>query len=154
MSEQIVVSSDTFTIEAPAALVWQVVVDFANYGEWNAFCPSMEAELVLGAPVVMKVDLGFGLSDQVEYMSCIEAPHRIAWAMENKPGDPIHAERWQVIEPIDDNRCTYVSYDEFTGPEVQGMVEMMGEAVRKGFNICGEGLKGRAEQLYREGNES
>ena len=148
MSEQIVVSSDTFTIEAPAALVWQVIVDFASYDQWNEFCPSIEAELVLGSPVVMKVDLGHGLSDQVEYMSCIEAPQRIAWAMENNPGDPIHAERWQVIEPVDEHRCTYVTYDEFSGPEVQGMVEMMGEPVRKGFNLCAEGLKRRAEQLY------
>lgn len=150
MSEQIVVSSDTFIIEAPAALVWQVIVDFTKYGEWNAFCPSMETELVLGAPVVMKVDLGHGLSDQVEYMSCIEAPRRIAWRMENNPGDPIHAERWQVIEALDDNRCTYVSYDEFSGEAAAGMVEMMGEAVRKGFNLCGEGLKQRAETLFKQ----
>ena len=41
MTDKVVVSSETVTIDAPAELVWAVLVDFAAYGEWNAFCPSI-----------------------------------------------------------------------------------------------------------------
>ena len=58
------VSSDEIEIHAPVELVWQVLVDFANYGAWNKFCPVCEAELVIGSPVKMQVDLGFGLQEQ------------------------------------------------------------------------------------------
>ena len=43
------VSSDEVEIEAPAALVWQVLVDFPRYGEWNTFCPRAEATLAIEA---------------------------------------------------------------------------------------------------------
>lgn len=148
MSDKVVVSSETVTIDAPAELVWQVLVDFPAYGEWNDFCPSIEAQLVIGSPVKMQVDLGSGLQEQVEYITCIEAPRKITWSMENKPGDPVHADRSQVVEPIDERRCTYVTYDEFSGPAVVPMVEALGKAVENGFNVCAQGVKARAERLY------
>ena len=71
MSDTITVSSETVTIAAPADLVWQVLTDFSLYSQWNQFCPSIEASLQVGSPVVMKVDLGQGLQDQVEYITCL-----------------------------------------------------------------------------------
>jgi uncharacterized protein YndB with AHSA1/START domain len=150
MSDMIVVSSDIVTIEAPAELVWQVLVDFASYDQWNSFCPSIEAELRIGSPVKMKVDLGQGLQEQVEFITCLEAPQKITWSMENNPGDPIHADRSQVIEAVDENTCTYVTYDEFSGEAAEAMVEMLGQAVESGFNICAHGLKERAEKLHSQ----
>ena len=152
MSDKVVVSSETVIIDAPAELVWQVLVDFPAYGQWNDFCPSIEAELTIGSPVKMQVDLGMGLQEQVEYITCIEAPRKITWSMENKPGDPVHADRSQIVEPIDDQRCTYVTYAEFSGAAVDAMVQAMGKAVEEGFNRCARGLKRRAEALYALGS--
>lgn len=150
MSDKVVVSSETVTINAPAQLVWEVLTDFSAYGEWNAFCPSIEAQLVMGSPVKMQVDLGMGLQEQVEYITCIEAPRKITWSMANNPGDPIHADRSQVITPLDAKSCTYVTYDEFSGEAVDAMVEAMGAAVEKGFNLCAQGVKARSEQLFAQ----
>lgn len=144
------VASETLTINAPAEVVWEVIVDFANYHTWNAFCPEVRGELVLGSPLAMRVDLGNGLQDQVECITVIEAPHRIVWSMENKPGDPICADRSQIITPIDDKHCTYSSIDEFSGEMVPPMMAAMGEAIERGFNTCAQGLKERAEALYRQ----
>ena len=143
------VASDEITINAPAELVWSVIVDFAAYPEWNRFCPQIQGELKLGAPLAMRVDLGNGLQDQVEYISVIEAPHRIVWSMENKPDDPIHADRTQIITPVDANSCRYVSMDEFGGPMVPSMMEALAEAVERGFNRCAQDLKARAEALHQ-----
>lgn len=148
MADKIVVSSETVTIAAPAELVWEVLTDFARYGEWNEFCPSIDAELKIGSPVKMQVDLGMGLQEQVEYITCIEPPRMITWSMENNPGDPVHADRSQVVTPIDASSCTYVTYDEFSGEAVEPMVEAMGQAVEDGFNVCAQGVKAQAERLY------
>ena len=91
-----------------------------------------------------------GLQEQVEYITFIEAPRKITWSMENKPGDPIHADRSQVVEAIDQHSCSYVTYDEFSGAAVSAMVEAMGSAVEAGFNRCARGVKRRAEALYRQ----
>jgi uncharacterized protein YndB with AHSA1/START domain len=144
------VSSERITIQAPAELVWSVITDFEHYHLWNAFCPQVSGELELGAPLSMRVDLGNGLQDQVECITHIEAPTKIVWSMENKPGDPIHADRSQIIEVIDDRRCTYITIDEFSGEMVPQMMEAMAEVVERGFAKCAEGLKARAEALYLE----
>ena len=150
MSDTIKVSSDALTINASAELVWQVVVDFEHYPLWNEFCPSIEATLEIGSPVTMQVDLGSGLQEQVEYITCIEAPAKITWSMENRPGDPVHADRSQVITALDDNSCSYVTYDDFSGEFAATMVEQLGEQVRAGFNLCARNLKARAEALAKQ----
>ena len=145
------VSSETITIHAPAEIVWKVLVDFEHYGLWNSFCPQIVGKLELGAPLQMKVDLGSGLQDQVEYISRIEPNHIIVWSMENKPGDPIHADRTQRITAIDENTCSYQSIDEFSGEAVGPMLAALGEVVESGFNRCAQGLKQRAEAIAAPG---
>lgn len=147
------VSSEEITINAPAELVWDVILDFENYGLWNTFCPSMKGEPVLGSPLEMQVDLGNGLQPQVEYITKIEPCQTVVWSMENKPGDPIHANRAQHITPIDESSCRYVSVDEFSGDMAGPMIEQLGKQVEQGFNACAVGLKKRAEELYLAAGE-
>ncbi len=144
------VSSEEITIQAPAELVWQVLVDFDNYHLWNDFCPRIEAELELGAAVAMQVDLGSGLQPQTEYITRLEPPRVITWSMENKPGDPIHADRSQYLRPVDEGSCTYLTVDEFGGEAIGPMIEAFGQAMEEGFNRCARGLKARAEALRHE----
>jgi uncharacterized protein YndB with AHSA1/START domain len=142
------VSSEEIIINAPAQLVWDVILDFANYGLWNPFCPGMKGEAVVGSPLEMQVDLGNGLQTQVEYVTKLEPFHTIVWSMENKPGDPIHADRMQRIIAIDETSCRYWSIDEFSGEFAGPMIEQLGKQVEQGFNGCAAGLKARAEALF------
>ena len=142
------VSSDEIEIQAPIELVWDVLVDFANYGQWNKFCPVCEAELVIGSPVKMQVELGFGLQEQVEYICRIDPYEAIAWKMDTKPGDPIHATRTQYLQRLDDGCCMYRSVDVFSGDGLAEMMSLMGKPVEAGFNLCGYGLKVFCEARY------
>ena len=150
MIQESSVSCERISIDAPAEMVWGVIVDFERYPEWNAFCPQIEGELKLGAPLAMKVDLGRGLQEQVEYITLIEAPHKIVWSMKNQPGDPIHADRSQVIESVDDTHCRYWSIDEFKGEAVPAMMKALAKSVEHGFDVCARGLKQESERRYRE----
>jgi uncharacterized protein YndB with AHSA1/START domain len=143
------VYSDEVTINAPVELVWDILLDFEKYEQWNTFCPTaINNSLELGSPVDMMVDLGQGLSRQVEFISRVEPLECIAWAMENKPEDPVHAERSQRIKRLDAQRCTYVSIDEFSGPGKEAMMEHFASTVEAGFNRCAYDLKKYAEDRY------
>ena len=144
------VSSDEVEIQAPASLVWEVLVDFEHYGQWNTFCPSAEASLELGSPIRMQVDLGFGLQEQVEYICRIEPESTIAWKMANRPEDPIHAVRTQTLTAIAADRCRYVSVDVFSGPDTADMMQAMAGPVEAGFNRCAYDLKAHCEALYQQ----
>ncbi|MFK7975206.1 MAG: SRPBCC domain-containing protein [Halioglobus sp.] len=144
------VSSDTVTIAAPVELVWEILLDFENYQQWNTFCPRIKNDsLALGSAVDMMVDLGNGPSQQVEYICEVQPKRCIAWRMKNEPGDPVHAVRSQHLEPIDAQSCTYVSIDKFSGPEASAMMEHFAESVETGFNKCAYDLKAFAEKSYK-----
>ena len=42
------VTSVTVQIEAPAAFVWDVLVDYARYPEWNPYTVAVETTLRIG----------------------------------------------------------------------------------------------------------
>jgi len=46
-----IVVSETVTINAPASLVWDILLDMPKYGEWNPFCVECESMLEMGAAV-------------------------------------------------------------------------------------------------------
>lgn len=141
-----IIASEAIEIDAPVELVWNILVNFDNYGAWNSFCPQVTAELKLGSPIKMQIDLGFGPQEQVEYICLIEPNKAIAWGMENKEGDPIHAVRTQTLTRLGDSRCSYLSSDEFSGPGVPDMMTFVGKAVEDGFNACARDLKAYAEK--------
>lgn len=143
------VYSDTVRIQAPADFVWQVLVNFSEYGNWNTFCPSVEnAALAVGEVVDMQVDLGNGLQQQIETIEVIEAPYKIAWGMIMESEDQLRALRTQTLMPINESSCDYVSEDAFTGALTAMIIEHMGQAIEAGFNRCAYGLKDYAESLY------
>ena len=146
------VSSELITIHAPSEVVWSILIDFENYALWNDFCPKIDGKLELGEAVTMQVDLGFGLQENVEYITKIEPYHTLVWSMENNPGDPIHADRYQSLVSLDEECCTYETVDYFSGDGVALMIEQMGQQIEAGFNQCARGLKSRAEDLYLQTN--
>ena len=50
-----IVRSITVQIAAPAQVVWDVLVDFDRYREWNPFCVEASGVLEVGEPLSMKL---------------------------------------------------------------------------------------------------
>ncbi len=153
MITETAVYSDEVIIDAPVELVWQILLDFENYEKWNPFCPrAINESLALGSPIDMMVDLGNGLTRQVEYIAEVTAYECIAWATANKPEDPVHAVRSQRLKRLADDRCMYVTVDDFDGPGRAAMMAQFAKPVETGFNRCAYGLKEYAEALYSNTN--
>ncbi|MCX2982549.1 SRPBCC domain-containing protein [Halieaceae bacterium IMCC14734] len=141
------VSSSPIIIQAPVERVWEVLVDFPNYINWNRFNPDIQTQLSLETPVVMQVVMAGQQFEMTEYMSRIEPCRALAWRMENNPGDPIHAERTQYLEALDANSCKYWSVDEFSGVGMAAMLAESGPAVEAGFELAADCLKQHCEAL-------
>ena len=50
-----IVTSHTVEINAPARVVWEVLIDLDNYHQWNSFCPHIRCGLQIGDEVHMQV---------------------------------------------------------------------------------------------------
>ena len=146
-----VVVSETVVIEAPAAVVWAVLIDLPRYGEWNPFCFRCESTLEMGAPVVMKLNSYQGdgeVFDNCEYVCAFEPEKLLSWALPHDDAWPYPARRDQFIESLGPERCAYHSTDALLGPNGIHVMRFAGSWIKRAFDDTARALKVRAEALH------
>ena len=73
------VRSVTVDIEAPQAFVWEVLLDYARYPEWNPYTVRVESTCVVGDPVDLYLpdpNRPGELMHQREWVCLVDPPHR------------------------------------------------------------------------------
>lgn len=151
--EDTTIRTEPLVIEAPAKIVWEVLLDLPNYGRWNPFCVAAQSTLEMGAPMIMSLanyTMPGELSPNIEYI-CAKIPDRlISWELKDTPAWPYPARRDQIIEADGPERCRYWSTDAFFGPNGIHVMRFCGSWVKRAFEDSARGLKQRAEAIHRE----
>lgn len=145
-------------IEAPLALVWEVMLDTAVYGQWNPFvfrveCPTPPK---VGDAIVLHVRWANGRTARSpERISAIEAPTsdgsgavaaRLSYVYEGLPArlGLVQGTRHQRLRQEAGGPTSYDTVEEFSGP----LVALAGPSrVAEGFQRHADALKTRAEVL-------
>lgn len=129
-------------IDAPREAVWQALVDFEHYGDWNPFTRSVSTTLEVGTPVRMNVDMpGRSKSVRTEWVNLVEPGRTICWGMHMAHPTLLCANRWQELHDLPGGRTRYVTIDRFSGLLVPLVMALYGEPTRKGFESVALGLK-------------
>lgn len=147
----------TVEIDAPLALVWQVMLDTERYAEWNPFLERIETPSppAVGNPIVLHVRWTNGRTTRSpERITAIEPPSTAAdgtttallsYEYEGLPGRlrMLSAVRHQRLTQPPDGPTTYDTVEEFDGP----FVRFAGPGrVADGFRRHAEGLKAECEK--------
>jgi Polyketide cyclase / dehydrase and lipid transport len=145
-------------IDAPLALVWDVMLDTASYGAWNPFvvradCPSPPKP---GDPIVLHVRWASGKGARSpERIAIVDGPATDATGTTSATlaydyvGWPskvglIRGRRYQRLSQQVDGPTLYDTVEEFSGP----LVKLAGPGrVAEGFRRHAGALKERAEGL-------
>ena len=148
MSEHLI-ESVTVEIDAPAELVWSVLVDYARYPEWNPFTVRVETTLEIGTTIDLYLPDPAKPGETFlnrEWVRAVDAPSYLRYDTgEEIPG--MHAVREQWVTDLGGGRSSYRTTDLFSG-EIAGFVhEQQGEWVKAGFDSVCLALKERAESL-------
>ena len=145
------ITSETVEINAPSQCVWDILIDFQRYPEWNPFTTSAKGKLALGEPVELQVIMPKrGNRAQTETITTIDAPHQLAWGMKLGFKQLLSARREQILNVIDTQRCTYSTSDAFHGM-LSGLVyALFYDDVRNGFNNVAYALRDRAEKQWHQ----
>lgn len=147
-----VIESVTVEIDAPAELVWEVLVDYERYGEWNPYTVKVETTLEIGDKIDLHLpnpDGSEGTFVNREWVREVTPPTYLRYDTADEI-DGVFAYREQFIEPLDEGRCTYRTTDTFTGEHADLVIETTGQWVKDGFDSVAYALKERAEQLHRD----
>jgi hypothetical protein len=134
------------TIRAPRRAVWDVLVDFARYPEWNPFTVRVETAGKVGDSVSMDVMMGGKLMHLRERMRLFEPERRFGWGLRIVRGYLLDCTRIQQLEELDDVRTLYRCHESFHGLLVPLFFRRYQQRMQAGFAAVAEALKRRVEQ--------
>ena len=134
--------SASIEIDAPAADVWAVLIDFEGYARWNPFTPRVETVLGVGEPARLHVDMpGFGRLVRTEWINLVEPERTLCWGMHLGAPALLCANRWQQLSPLPSGGTRYSTVDRLSGLLTPVVMRCFGRAMRRGFLAVAEGLK-------------
>ena len=90
------VRTDPIRINAPIDVVWEVLTDVENYGQWNPFTPQAHTDFKIGSPARLRVRMGPTTMKITETVCAYETPRLIL------PGAR-HSERVGFCLPYESN---------------------------------------------------
>lgn len=131
-------------IEATPELIWNVLLDFPKWGQWNTFIPRVEGKLEKGQTMEIQVcPPGMKtMTFRPEVFSIV--PNReIVWG-----GSFLRVvyrgEHLFLLEPLDNNQTRFRQIERFHGPMVLFMGSMI-KKTEKGYHQMNLALKKRVE---------
>ncbi|UTF52049.1 SRPBCC domain-containing protein [Natronosalvus rutilus] len=137
------------TIDAPPETVWQVLLEFDAYPEWNPFLRSVEGLPVEGERLSIRVRLPGGRTRTIRTtVLTVETNRRIVWL--GRLGVPFAFDGYHEfhLEPIDGGRRTRLLQREtFRGALVPVLFHR--RRIERGFRAMNRALRNRAERRVR-----
>jgi hypothetical protein len=141
-----IIQSNNVIINAPLEKVWHALIDVENYPRWNPFTTRVETTFVVGQPAILYVTMnGQHQRVQHEVITVFEPQHAFAWASIMGVPFILKANRWQVVEALDDQHTQYETYETFDGLLVPLIMALYRQDIQRGFDAGGAALKKYAE---------
>ena len=135
-------------VDAPAAVVWDVIADLPRYGEWNPFVVAAVSSLKPGDAIDMRVKLGARVRPQREWIVSVQPGGGFAYDM-----TPVRlglsSHRTHRIESRGEARSLYTSYFHLEGWLRHLVVLAARRQLEAGFGAMTAAIKVRAEALAR-----
>jgi uncharacterized protein YndB with AHSA1/START domain len=145
-----VIESVTVEIDAPAAFVWDVLVDYAGYPQWNPYTVKVDTTLTVGDPIDLTLprpDGSAGTFVSREYVRVVDPPRLLRYDTgDTFPG--VSGVRDQWITALGPDRCGYTTRETFTGKHADRVMAAQGEWVKAGFDAVAHALRDRATALF------
>ncbi len=134
------------TINTSADRVWQVLVDFPRYPEWNPFVTSVTGQAIAGEHLRVRIRPPGGVGMTFKPRVLVAVPGReLRWIGRLLFPGLFDGEHSFIIEPMAGNSCRLVQAEKFTGL----LVGLFGKGFDKtgaGFEQMNQALKTRAER--------
>ena len=130
----------TTVMDSTVQRVWDVMIDFKNYGDWNRWVVKLEGEAIEGARVRAYNEAGSSLDLEI---TSIQEPYKICW---NDVTWFTHfglgGWRCRSIEALPDNQgIKFTNHFEFTGIFGGALDYFARDYLEKGMKLENESLR-------------
>ena len=133
-------------INASAERVWQLLMDFEAYPQWNPFIRSIEGKPEPNSK--LKIFIQPSGTSGMKFSPTVltaEKPKELRWLGSLLISGVFDGEHILIIEPLAENRVRFVQREKFSGLLVPFFWRSLDTDTRRGFNEMNAALKARAE---------
>ncbi len=132
-------------IDAPPEVVWEVLTDFATYGEWNPFVTSAEGIASVGHTLVTRFEPPGGRAATLKpKVTVVDNHETLEWLGHiGLPGLLDGRHRFELEATSTGTRV--VQSEQFDGVLVRLFRKSINTTTRAGFEAMNQALKSRAE---------
>ncbi|MFI4964510.1 MAG: SRPBCC family protein [Caulobacterales bacterium] len=136
-------------VQAPAAVVWEVIADLKAWGQWNALYPRASGDIRIGSVLDMTLALPGQAAQEIRPTVLEWVPNeQLHWRL-TMLGGLVKTTRFFEIEALAQASCI-VSNGEILGGLVGPRLgKRMGRTLYRAFVEMNEALKARAEALWQ-----
>ncbi|MEW6131297.1 MAG: SRPBCC domain-containing protein [Acidobacteriota bacterium] len=133
-------------INAPAQRVWQILLDFDRYPQWNPFIKNISGEAKAGGRLNVRIHPPNSRAMTFKPTVLKAEPDReLRWLGRLLIPGLFDGEHRFVIEPIDENRVFFTHAERFNGLLVPLLWKSLDTQTREGFMQMNAALKKLAE---------
>ena len=135
-------------IAASPDKVWQVLLDFEAYPQWNPFLVSVKGEARVGTYLDNTIRNGQrkDMRFQPEVLR-VEAGREFRWKGKLFVKGLFDGEHYFKLEPVGQRHTRLIHGEQFTGVLSGLLMKMIGEDTKAGFEAMNQALKQRVEQM-------
>jgi hypothetical protein len=149
MSKELVSSID---IEAPAAMVWEILIDFAAFPTWNPFIVEAQGRVQVGERVSLRMQpvIGSAMTLHPRVVELVEG-RRLRWL--GRLGLPglFDADHLFIVEPSAVAESRFIQRERFTGALVPFVRRSLDRGTLPAFQAMNAAIKDRAEKAVAVG---
>ncbi len=137
-------------IQATAAEVWQAIIDFEKYPDWNPFIRKITGQPKIGSKLEAKIlPPGFSLQTFKPVVKVVDENREFRWLGNIGISGLFDGAHYFQIEEVGENQVRFIHGEQFRGILVRPIMAMIGKATEAGFTAMNEALKN-----YLENNQT
>ena len=134
-------------INASAERVWHLLIDFAQFPQWNPFIQRVSGEPTAGARLDVTIQPSGTHATTIRPIVLKAEPNReLRWRGQWLTPGLLDDEHIFTIEPLDADRVRFTQREIFTGLLASFHTRSRNSDTRRGFREMGKALKLRAER--------
>lgn len=136
-------------IQAPAAVIWEVIYDLDRWSQWNPLYPQAAGAIRIGEKLKLTVAIPGEPPRDIEPVVLEWVPdEQLHWKL-SMLGGFIRSTRFVEIEALAEASCIVANGEIFAGLMGTSLARRLGGKITRGFREMNEALKGRAEALWQ-----
>lgn len=136
-------------IQAPAKKVWDILMDFKSYGDWNPFIRKISGKIEPDSKLNLSLQLeGRDPMNISPKLVICEQNRHFAWKGKLLFTGLFDGEHHFEVVPVNDSSCRFVHYENFSGVLIPFVKKMLDQSTRRAFENMNLKLKQKAE--YKE----